>query len=198
MPFNNMQNEELASAVVARQQAKRRKEIERTQGQRLLARAGMDIQRQYANNFMGLEHSITNTATGRDAGDALGRVQNAQDTAGRDADIASSAMDRERAALGIGGVSQATTRRLGLSRVLAQVDAGNRTADANVGRQKAAQQYGAQQWGANATDAVNTLAQIAQSEADRYSQYRKAKIDRKGAIVGTIAGIGGAAIGAFA
>ena len=188
----------MKQAIQYRAQQKRATELSRTEGQTLLAQTGQDLQRQYGQDFAPLEQQLRATAFGANAGTVVQGTKDAVTQAGTDADISAAAYERERRALGVGAPSASQSRRLGLSRVLAQVDAGNRSSDSAVSRQKAAQQWGAQQWGASAADAVSTLSGIAQSEYDRYNQYRRAKADRKASIVGTISGIAGAAVGAFA
>ncbi len=177
--------------------AKVLKERNRTAGERALAAAGLETQRQYAENFLATERDIRATAYGTNAGTVVRDIREDADDAGTQADIAAGALGRERRALGLGEISTSTNRRLGLARVLAQVDAGNRSAEVAAGRQRAAQQWGLQQWGADTSDAVATLTQIAQSEQDRYAQYKKAKADRRANIIGTVSGLVGATVGAF-
>ena len=194
MPAPNFQAT-LAASNASKAERKRRDELNRTEGQRLLARAGMDAQRLYSEKFQEDAQQLRRTALGLDAGSAVGRVRANIGLAGRDVDIASGAGERERRAVGV-TANAADTRRVGLARVLAQVDAGNRTSEANVRRQEAAQQWGAQQWGNNATDAFQTLAGIARSENDRENQYRQARAQYRSNVVGTLTGIGGMALGA--
>lgn len=186
---------DLQARITAREESSRATRRRRTEGTRLLARAGQDLERQYAQRFYGHERAIREAGVGADAGQMVQNARDATTRAAFDVDRAFAAGDRERAAIGLGGPTASDVRRQGLARVIAQVDAGNRTSQGSVARQRAAQEYGLQQWGASASDAVSALSQIAQSETDRMNQYRQARAKYKGGILGTIGAIGGAAIG---
>lgn len=184
----------LTATIEANTRAKRRKNNERFAGTRALERVALDAQRDYGTMIQPLEDQIRDTAMGRDAGTQVAGIREQGAWANRAADVSEGAFARERQGLGLGAAGQSTVRRLGLRRALAQVDAQNRAGDSVEARQRQAQQWSAQQWGQNNADGVSLLTQIAQGENDRMNQYKGAKEQRRGSIIGAATGLAGAAI----
>jgi len=119
--------------------------------------------------------------------DAAGR---GLETATRRADSTAGMFERDRMRAGIGvdtATAESRTKRLGLRRILSQVDAANRGAQGARDLTKQAQLVGSQLYGNAITNANASLAQIAGAETDRDAQYRGAKAADKAGDMQTLA-----------
>lgn len=115
-------------------------------------------------------------------------------TANRRFDSLSSSFDRDVFRSGRGTAEDVTRqkKRLGLARVIAQVEASNRAIRAADQRRTEAQTFGSQFYADSIVGANSMLSRIAGAETDRDVQYRAA---RQAAISGSLA-LGGTVTGA--
>lgn len=151
-------------------------------GRDALAGYTKEDQQTYNELFAPQMMSLREIGLGMGAGNVFDAANRGVETAGRtfDATLGSFARDRERAGLATDGASAASQgRRLSLQRVIQQVDAGNRGSRNAKAAQRTAQAWGMQTFGDASASANQTLAQIAQSEADRDAQYRQARAQNR-------------------
>jgi hypothetical protein len=113
-------------------------------------------------------------------------------TATRQADSAAGMFERDRMRTGLAvdpATSESRNRRLGLRRIISQVDAANRGAQGARDMTKQAQLVGTQLYGNAITNANASLSQIAGAETDRDAQYRQAQAADKAGDMQTLATI---------
>lgn len=153
-------------------------------------------ERFYSNNYAGELTNVRNIALGLGGtqGDAYGATREGIATATRLYDVAASGVDRARMRMGMApraDVAANQGKRLSLSRIISQVDAGNRGAERAVGIQRAAQDQGANMYNALSNNATKILGDIAASETDRDAQRRGAAAAKKAGLLG----LAGTAVG---
>lgn len=159
-------------------------------GRDALAGYAKEDQQTYNQTFMPELMHLREIGLGMGEGNVYDAAKRGVEGAGRtfDSTMGSYARDRERAGMRVDAATGASqNRRLSLSRIISQVDAGNRASRGAKDAQRAAQDFGMQTYGDSVVGANQTLASIANSEADRDAQYRKAKADDK---AGDLAAIG--------
>lgn len=123
------------------------------------------------------------------AGNGYTQSQSAISDAGTAFDAGASGMERGYRATGLSPDSDTAAsqkRRLGLARVLSQVDAGNRAVDTARENRESAQEWGSEFFVDRTTGGQKVLADVAKREQDRISQYRQAKANKKAGIMSTI------------
>lgn len=155
-------------------------------------------QKYYDSTFGSANKRIQQIASGRNAGEVLADVASAESQGGQSADSAAGTLQRQSAGLGLPGSSSSAVRQMGLRRVLAQVDSGNRMAQAAVARQEAAQEYSSSAMVNYSGQANSILGSIARNEADRQAQYMDAKSAADSNTMGLMGKAGGLIIAALA
>lgn len=149
----------------------------------------------YRNAFAPQAERLRRIGLGFDEGNQYAAAQRSIEGAGRILSGANESLARDRIRMGRSvdaSTSASQTRRLGLARVIAQVDAGNRAAQSARSTQRTAMEGGIQQYGDLAADSNASLSAIAKAEADREAQYRAAKAQKKSnnlAAIGTAAAL---------
>lgn len=116
--------------------------------------------------------------------------------AGRTFDANVGAMEREQRGLGASQMA-GQGERLGLRRVLAEVDAANRNYDAQDERRTMAQEASFDEYGSRMAAAGQIYGNIAEQEASRRAQHKQAKAAQRASImqaVGTVASIAAIAV----
>lgn len=142
--------------------------------------------REFANPLLDLR----SIGLGMGQGNQFDAAARGLEMATRQADSAAAMADRDtmRAGLAVDPATSASRgRRLGLRRILSQVDAANRGAQGARDLTKQAQLVGTQMYGDAITNANASLSQIAGAETDRDAQYRQAQADKKAQGMQTLA-----------
>jgi hypothetical protein len=87
------------------------------------------------------------------------------------------------------GAASGQRKRLGLGRIIAQVDAQNGASRTARSNQQMAQTFGIQNYGELITNSNNILGNIAKSEVDRYAQWRGANAAGNSSAAGAIGAV---------
>lgn len=129
----------------------------------------------YDQNFAQPGMTLRNIALGIGDGNVSTASRDAVAKSDRFGQVNANALARDRQRQGLSASSaksQSQDRRLSLSRVIANVDAGNRARDAAGERRRMAQEFGTQTYGDNIAGANNILSRLADKEGDRENQIR--------------------------
>lgn len=165
-------------------------------GRDSLAGYTKEDQQFYDENFVRPMLDLREIGMGMGAGNTYDAANRGVETAGRTFDSTRGSFTRDQQRLGLrtdAATAGSQNKRLSLSRVIQQVDAGNRASQGAKSAQKAAQAWGMQTYGDSVTGANQTLSQIAQGESDREAQYQGAKAGAKAAdtqALATVAAMG--------
>lgn len=144
----------------------------------------------YQDNFVEPLLNLRSIGLGMGEGNEYDAANRGLETATRQANAAAGSFSRDQMRSGVArddSTAGSQGRRLGLRRVLAQVDAANRGAEGARDLQKQAQQAGTQLYGDAITNANSALTDIARNETDRDAQYQNAKAAKKAQGMQTLA-----------
>lgn len=161
----------------------------RNAGQTAMDALTMQRTQDYNSTFAPVAGGLRELALSQyDEGATLGEAR----LGGSSFDASIGAMGRERRGLGVGGASANETKRLGLRRMLAEIDAGNNKIARDDESRAMAQDYMAGAYGDNMAGAGAIYGDIAKRELDRKAQYQMAQANRSSGLMslaGTAAGI---------
>jgi hypothetical protein len=131
----------------------------------------------YRESFAPQTSELRRIGLGFGAGNQYDAIQSTLPTAGKMFDTGTATFERDRERLGLrdNAAAGSQRKRLGLARVLSQVDSANRASRGARDMREDAQNFGMDSYAQNAVGASGTLRSITGEDMDRDLQYKDAK-----------------------